>query len=186
MRPPWPLPARPAPKALLPVAPAWPATSLLLKMWRHLEDHRRLEHPTVTAKILTHLGWSIRARPALPRGLIPTDPRFTPVQPLSRHSPLTFTPRATSNGLEIWHRGPINGPKSPQFQDSLFDNSTHPAVLFLSTEKGVYFSCTPRSAMSPTGPSRGSPAASRLRPASYTQLLNGHGTIGFRAVQCAC
>jgi hypothetical protein len=38
-------------------------------------------------------------------------------------------------------RGPINGPKSPRFPDSrprtrVFDNATHPAVLFLSTKKG--------------------------------------------------
>ncbi len=61
-----------------------------------------------------------------------------PTHPFDLHS------RATSYGLEIWHRGPINGPKSPRFPDSrprtrVFDNSTHPAVLFLSTKKVFIF-----------------------------------------------
>jgi hypothetical protein len=137
-----------------------------------------LEHPTVMAKILTHLGLPISAPPRAtfavirptPNGLIPTDPRFTPVQPLSRQSPLTFTrarrQTASKFGTEgrsmarkvpnsraclQTHHGPAplldlalsesrvraTLQTHPRPRTRVFDNSTHPAVLFLSTKKGV-------------------------------------------------
>jgi hypothetical protein len=38
-------------------------------------------------------------------------------KPLKLNKVLRFDQhsRETSNSLEIWHRGPINGPKSPRF-----------------------------------------------------------------------
>jgi hypothetical protein len=43
-----------------------------------------------------------------------------------------------------WHLGPMKGPKISRFQTEtcVIDNSTQPAVLFLSTKKGVYFPYT--------------------------------------------
>jgi hypothetical protein len=80
-----------------------------------------LEHPTVMAKLLTHLGLPIRAPPRAtfavirptPNGLIPTDPRFTPVQPLSRHSPLTFTRARRQNAQKLGTEGRSMARKVP-------------------------------------------------------------------------
>jgi hypothetical protein len=111
-----------------------------------------LEDPTVMAKILTHLGLSISAPPratfavirSTPNGLIQTDPRFTPVQSLSRHSPLTFTRarRQTASKFGTERRSMARKVPDSRPRTRVFDNSTHPAVLFLSTKKGVYFSYT--------------------------------------------
>ena len=104
------------------------------------------------AKLLTHLGLPISASPRAtfavirptPNGLIPTDPRFTPVQPLSRHSPLTFTRARRQTASKFGTEGRSMARKVPDSRPRtrVFDNSTHPAVLFLSTKKGVYFSYT--------------------------------------------
>jgi hypothetical protein len=111
-----------------------------------------IEDPTVMAKILTHLGLSIRAPPratfavirSTPNGLIPIDTRFNPVQPLSRQSLLTFTRarRQIASTFDIEGRSMARKVPDSRPRTRVFDNSTHPAVLFSSTKKGVYFSYT--------------------------------------------
>ncbi len=80
-----------------------------------------IEDPTVMAMILTHLGLSIRAPPhatfvviqSTPNGPIPTDPRFTPVQPLSRQFPLTFTRARRQTGSKFGTEGRSMARKVP-------------------------------------------------------------------------
>jgi len=80
-----------------------------------------IEHPTVIADPRSSRlvrpgtapisGTGIRS---IPSGLIPTNTRFNPVQlpepTLSFGLHLSETP----NCLDIWHPGPMNGPKSPR------------------------------------------------------------------------
>jgi hypothetical protein len=75
----------------------------------------------VMAKLLTHLSLPISAPPRAifavirptPNGLIPTDPRFTPVQPLSRQSPLTFTRARRQTALKFGTEGRSMARKAP-------------------------------------------------------------------------
>ena len=90
----------------------------------------------------------VRLQNELSQVLIPTDTRFTPVQTLSRHSPLTFTRVRRQTASKFGTEGRSMARKVPgsRPRTHVFDNSTHPAVLFLSTKKGVYFSYTCRAA----------------------------------------
>jgi hypothetical protein len=106
-----------------------------------------LAHPTVMAKILTHLGWSIRAPPRATFAVIRSaskrpDSNRSPIYSGSAPEPtLSFDlhSRATLNDLEIWHRGPINRPKSPRCPDS------RPRTRCLTTRlTQQYSSCRPK------------------------------------------
>jgi hypothetical protein len=68
-------------------------------MWQHLEDHHRprrshRDGQDPRSSRLVHQSTApryLRSHSIYSKRLIPTDTRFTPVQPLNRHSPLTFT-----------------------------------------------------------------------------------------------
>ena len=89
---------------------------------RHAEDHRRHRKPRrdrqdpcssrlVRPGTASISGTGIRS---IPNGLIPTTTRFNPVQLPEPTLPSGLHVSETPNCLDIWHRGPMNGPKSPR------------------------------------------------------------------------